>query len=105
MVIHIKSIINYCDTYEDGQIVYKNIQFVLKNHEKLILSFKGINAISSSFINGAFIPLVNILGLDKFKQKIQIIDSNKTMNRLIVDRLNNENGKNAEAASHELCLR
>lgn len=105
MVINVSSLITHCYTYEEGLILSKAIIDALSTEKKIQLSFKGINAISSSFINGAFIPVIKNIGLSSFMEKIKIIDSNKTINEVIKLRLMSGCDHHQEAAASyvDLC--
>lgn len=68
---------------EEGEKIFNLIHPLLKSNKKVTLSFKGINACTTSFINSALVFLLVDIDLDTIKRNLNIIDSNKYINDLI----------------------
>lgn len=104
MVIRVAEIVERCYTYEDGLQLLKIMDEGLESNNQIQVSFKGVTAVSSSFINGAFVPLLDKIGFDAIRERIQVMDSNKIINNLIKSRIINESNRRGgnEAASREI---
>jgi len=50
---------------------------------EIVLSFEGIDIVSSSFVNAALIPFIKLMGFDEIKRKFQFINTNKQINDMI----------------------
>ena len=86
MVIKIKDYIpNGSDNYE-GEIIFKIIMENIEKNEILNISFSDMNAVSSSFVNSAFIELLNFYNFDYIKRKLKFQDTLKVHNDLIKSR-------------------
>lgn len=70
-------------TFDDGFLVFSKIHDAFSKGEEVILSFKGIDAIPSSFANGCFVKLLSEYGIDMIKKNLQIIESTKQINTMI----------------------
>lgn len=60
MVITV-SVLDYvdsCYSNDDGAVVFEIIDSLLNKKNKVIVSFEGINSITSSFTNTAFVELI-----------------------------------------------
>jgi hypothetical protein len=93
MVIMVKDLVSGCHTNQDGEIIFKQIAPLIFKGREVTLSFKGITSVSSSFINCAFIPLLDRVSFDQVKNYLSIIDSNRTINELIIRRFKQESDK------------
>jgi hypothetical protein len=71
---------------DDGQRLYDVIAPHILNNEPVTVSFKDVPSATTSFINSAFISLLDTISFDKVKTMLKIVDSNTHLNRLIKDR-------------------
>jgi hypothetical protein len=90
MGIMIKDFVHACHTNQEGDLIFNQIAPLIFKNQSVTLSFKGINSVTSSFINSAFIPLMETVSYDHIKKYLRIIDSNKFINDTIVNRLKQE---------------
>lgn len=72
-----------CISISGGQRLYERIYPLLKNNEKIVLNFKGVDILATPFLNSAFGQLLkdlnrsNILNLIEFRNKP--MDFDKTL--------------------------
>ena len=59
MVIKLIDYIKVGFTNQDGQIIFEKIMNAFRNKEKVGISFEGMGGVSSSFVNNAFIQLLD----------------------------------------------
>lgn len=90
MVLIIRDYITGANTNEDGDIIFNLISRSIMNGVHVTLSFRGITSVSSSFLNSAFVPLFEFVSVDNVKRRLKIIDSNKFINGMIVNRFKQE---------------
>jgi hypothetical protein len=83
MVIRVADAIGYCFTYGDGIRLQEIIRTALKKDSCVHVSFMGVAAVSSSFVNGAFIPLINEFGVNGMRERVIICDSHRGINDVI----------------------
>lgn len=79
---HVKT----CSTYGDGEVIYALIAPKIVNGEDVTLSFSGVSAVPSAFINGAIVRLVESSSLDVVRQHLKIENSTRQINELIRSR-------------------
>ena len=58
MVIKILDHVNRCMTNKDGCIIFNIINPLLNNGHQVTVSFQGVDSVTTSFINSAFIELL-----------------------------------------------
>lgn len=57
VLVRIKDHVQYAYTYDEGQLIYNPIEPPLARGEVVTLSFEGIKAVPSSFINASVLQL------------------------------------------------
>lgn len=87
MVIRILDHVAQAATYADGEKIFTLIVEPIKRGEDITLSFDGIDAVPSSFINAAVVRLVEVVGIEVIKAHLLVIDSTRQINSLIRDRI------------------
>ncbi|MFK0524731.1 STAS-like domain-containing protein [Paenibacillus illinoisensis] len=90
VIITIQDHTNQCYTNHDGEMIYDQIVTQFERGQKVKVSFKGIDSVSSSFVNSAFINLLEKYGFDKIKSDLGFIDSSKAINEAIKRRFSFE---------------
>ncbi|EOB3407744.1 STAS-like domain-containing protein [Enterococcus hirae] len=85
-------IVSYASN-NDGKKLYTLIYRALMDGDNVNVSFKGIDGLSSSFINSAFIELLNNFDFEYIKRKLSFSNSNKQINSLILSRFKFETEK------------
>lgn len=82
MVIKVVNYVSQCYSNSDGAIIYSIIDRYIDEKE-IVLSFEGIDIVSSSFVNAALIPFIKIMGFNELKIKFKIIKTTKQINDMI----------------------
>ncbi|WP_321999360.1 STAS-like domain-containing protein [Bacillus pumilus] len=75
-----------CYSNNDGQLIQTMIKSAFRNDEIITLSFKGVDGVTSSFVNTALIDLLEEFGFDFIKNHLAFSDTNSQINKLINDR-------------------
>lgn len=83
VLIRIKDYVEYAYTYDEGQVIFNVIAPPIEQGETVTLSFDGIKAVPSSFINAALLQLTDKLSMDQIRARLRIHDSTKAINELI----------------------
>lgn len=94
VLIKIKDILNSHYTNEDGEKLYELIDSYLSENQKVKLSFENIDSVNSSFVNSAFIKLLDVYSFETIKTNLTFVNTNKQINTLILSRFKFEVTKN-----------
>lgn len=86
MVIRAIDFVKQCATNEDGDIIYHVVEPHLRRDERVTVSFEGIDAVSTSFINTAFITLLDQFSFPFIKKHLGFTDTNSQINDVIRSR-------------------
>ncbi|MHC8516966.1 STAS-like domain-containing protein [Sporosarcina sp. ITBMC105] len=86
MVINVLDHVERCYSNEDGKVILDVLKVALRRGETVVLSFKGVNSLTSSFTNTALIELMNTFGFDYIKNHLRFINTNKYINDMIKER-------------------
>jgi len=73
-------------TNDSGDELNRIIRHHFDNKEKVIVSFDGISEINSSFVNSAFVQLLDFYDLKFIMQHLTFKHSNRQINNLILSR-------------------
>ncbi|MEW5549976.1 STAS-like domain-containing protein [Peribacillus frigoritolerans] len=92
--IRIKDYVDQVYSNDDGMIIYNELKKHFENDSKISVSFKEINALNSSFINSAFIGLLNDYDFQFIKENLRFVDSTKQINDAIKSKFSFELNKN-----------
>ena len=90
MVIQIKDHIERCYSNGDGQIIYNIIEDYIKNNVTVIVSFQRIDSVTSSFVNSAFIALLDHFDFGHIRSYLRFADSTSQINQMIKKRFDFE---------------
>ncbi|MFB6473038.1 STAS-like domain-containing protein [Paenibacillus glucanolyticus] len=82
-LLKIKDHVNQCYSNADGDIIRREIISGFNRGDKIIVSFKELDSASSSFINTAFIELLDQYDFDFIKQNLGFADASRTINETI----------------------
>ncbi|GEP01903.1 STAS-like domain-containing protein [Methylobacterium haplocladii] len=93
MVIRIIDIVPGADTGTQGNIVYLCLKKLLETNHVVIVSFEDIETATSSFVNAAFVQLLDVLSFLEFKDRIKVTKSGKQINDMIKTRMLQESSK------------
>lgn len=69
--------------YNDGQVIFDLIKSEIVEGRPVIVSFNGITAVPSAFINAAFIQLLEVASADQIRATLKIVESTRFINELI----------------------
>lgn len=75
--------VDRCYTNADGEAIKNIILRDIRKGDKVVLSFKGVDSVSSSFLNTAFIDLLDIYTFEQVKNFIVFTDTSKPINEAI----------------------
>ena len=98
MVIRIHDIVLSADTSEQGSAVFACLQPALLPGDDVTLSFEGVKTVTSSFVNTAFVQLLETMSLADIKRRLRIVSSTRQINDMIRRRLRFENDRSIAAA-------
>lgn len=82
--------VQHCYTNNDGQVIKEQILKEIQNNDNVVVSFEGVDSVSSSFLNTALIDLLEIYSFNEIKQKIKFSNSSKSINDAIKRRFSFE---------------
>lgn len=89
-IINVLDHVERCYSNDDGQIIQDLIRHSFKQNEKVVVSFKGVTALNSSFVNTAFIELLNDYEFSFIKVHLGFSNSTAQINKMIKSRFNFE---------------
>lgn len=95
MVIEVSRHLSGCDTNEQGDVLFGLMRERLEAHGRVEVSFQGILSASSSFVNSAFVPLLETLSFDDVKRQVRIIQANPQIADMIRKRMAFESARAA----------
>jgi len=96
MVIKILDNVNRCMTNKDGFIIFNIISPLLNNGQQITVSFQGVDSVTTSFINSAFIELLQYYSFEYIKKNITFSNTTRDINALIKKRFSFEVERNKE---------
>jgi hypothetical protein len=83
VTIRIVDYVKQASTYDDGQVIFDLIANDVSNDFPVEVSFAGIQAVPSAFVNAAFLQLLEITSVEKIRSNLKITHSTKFINELI----------------------
>ncbi|WP_193064924.1 STAS-like domain-containing protein [Oceanobacillus oncorhynchi] len=86
MVIKIANHVERCYSNEEGKIIKNIIENSLRSNEPIVISFEGVHGVTSSFVNTAFIELLDEFNFDKIKSNIKFTNTTRQINSMIKER-------------------
>jgi hypothetical protein len=87
MVVRILDHVANCSSYADGDTIFNIIEPVIKRGEDVVLSFEGVEAVPSSFVNASIVRLIEVVSLKEIKMHLKVINSTRQINALIRGRI------------------
>jgi len=88
--IRVKDYVDQVYSNDDGKIIYNELKKELARSNKIAVSFKEISALNSSFVNSAFIELLEDYDFQFIKENLRFVDSTKQINNMIKSRFSFE---------------
>lgn len=101
--IAVRSIVERCVTNDDGDKLFIHIYGLLQDGVDVCLSFDGVGSVSSSFVNSAFIKLLEFYSFDAIKKHLVVTNSNAHINSVIKRRFQFETNKTDSFANKDCC--
>ena len=95
--IKILDVTEHQSTADDGAKVFEQIKPALLQGQSVEISFAGIYSVPSSFINAAFIELLDHFTFDHIKASLHFVDSTRYINQANKDRFHFEVERMMEA--------
>jgi len=86
MVIYAIEISNNCYSHDDGKKLYLRIVRELNDSSSVVISFRGVDSASSSFVNAALIPLLDVFNFDEIKKRVFFSETTPQINEIIKSR-------------------
>ena len=87
MVIRIADIVPGADTADQGNRLFEILQQALRGPGTVTISFDGIQTATSSFVNTAFVALLDDFSYEDLRSRIRVINSTRQINDMIKTRL------------------
>lgn len=82
-IIRVLDHVDSCSTTADGEIIFSVLKPLIEKGSSVVVSFDGIGAVPSSFINSAFIPFISLIGFERVKTTLSFTNSNRHINETI----------------------
>lgn len=98
MVIRLLDHLEHCSTYDDGQIIFDMIAPKVEAGEDVVLSFDGVTAVPSAFVNAALLRLVERVSLAEVRQHLSFVNSTRQINDMIRSRFGFVQAQSGSAA-------
>jgi hypothetical protein len=98
MVIQVRDLVPHCRSWADGDVIGCEIKRALDDDKRAIISFDGVDDVPSSFVNAAFVSLLDKYSLHFIKHHVIVRNSTAQINSLIKRRLSSEAVKNLSVA-------
>lgn len=90
VLIKILDHVQKCYSNDDGKVIYNLIKNNLSKGNTVTVSFIGLTSLNSSFVNSAFIELLNDFDFNFIRSNLTFIDSTKQINGILKDRFSFE---------------
>jgi hypothetical protein len=87
MVKNVRDMVIGCDTNDQGHVIYKYASFSIQKNKVVTLDFSGVTNVTSSFVNSAFVQLIDDFGYDKVKSFVVLKGLNRQIGNLLRDRM------------------
>lgn len=87
MVIQVHDLVAGADTADQGNIVFSYLHAAMKTGAPFVVSFDRIQTATSSFVNAAFVRLLNDFSFGDIKKQMRVVDSTRQINQMIRTRL------------------
>lgn len=82
-LLRVTDFIDHCYTNSDGDKIKQLILNELDSGTKVDVSFQGVDSVSSSFINSAFIELLECYSFDHLKNHLGFVNTTRPINDAI----------------------
>lgn len=83
MVVRALDHVPRCYSPSDGAIIADILRHAFSEGQKVVLSFDGVTDVPSSFVNAAFVSLLDEYPFETLKSQLTIIDATKQIADMI----------------------
>ncbi|MCY0389865.1 STAS-like domain-containing protein [Robbsia sp. Bb-Pol-6] len=90
MVIRALDLVKHCYSNEDGHVVYDAVLAQILHGQSVVVSFEGVDTVPSSFVNSAFIALLEKFPFEQIKQNLSFKQTTPQINEMIRSRFSFE---------------
>jgi len=87
MVIRIADILPGANTADQGSRLFEILHHALRDSGTVTISFDGIQTATSSFVNVAFVALLDDFSYEDLRSRIRVTNSTRQINDMIKTRL------------------
>ena len=98
MVIRVKTLVDVCDTNSQGEVVRAAVVSALAVEGVVVISFSGLSNATSSFVNSAFVDLLETMPFEEIKRRVRVINASRQIVDMIKLRMTFEAERVAAAA-------
>jgi phosphatidylserine/phosphatidylglycerophosphate/cardiolipin synthase-like enzyme len=95
MVIRALDIVAQCYSNADGQKIYEAVYDYVARGEEVTVSFDGVDAVPSSFVNTAFIALLEHFPFQRIRETLSFSKTTPQINEMIRTRFAFESSRKA----------
>ncbi len=97
MVIRVLKLVPDCNSRLSGEILGNAIQKALGGSSSVTVCFAGVEDVPSTFVNVAFVPLLDRYDLSEIRHRLVVINSTRQINEMIKRRLEFEANRRKKA--------
>ena len=84
--IKVADVVDSCYTNKDGKKIYEAIVDDIKEGTKVFVDFEGIDSVNTSFVNSAFIDLLDVVPPEHVKAHLDFKNTSPLMNEIFKGR-------------------
>ncbi|MEB9549522.1 STAS-like domain-containing protein [Bacillus cereus] len=96
VTINVLNHVEGCYSNDDGYVILNLIKKAFKDNKQVTVSFEGVNSVTSSFVNSAFIELLNWYDFNFIRSNLHFTNSTKQINSTIKHRFQFETSQKKE---------
>jgi hypothetical protein len=89
-MIRVLDHVDRCYNGEDGQVIHDVIASHFSSEPEVLVSLEGVESVPSSFVNVAFISLLDQWSFTEIKKRLRFVNTNSQINEMIRSRFNFE---------------
>jgi hypothetical protein len=82
-LIRVLDHVQSCSSYDDGNVIFELIAPRVREGEDVTLSFEGVSAVPSSFINAAIVRLAEVVPLGEIRKHLSLTRTTRQINEMV----------------------
>lgn len=82
-IIRILDHVESCSSYDDGNVIFELIAPRVQEGEDVTLSFDGVTAVPSSFVNAAIVRLAELVPLSEIRRHLGLTNTTRQINEMV----------------------